>query len=873
MTAAGYLETAASGPEPEPELPAQRRFLQNRHWAALAAVVFVVIAALVIHEISADIHLDQIKVALVDQPWRPLFLALLFTAVSFVAMGLYDVVCTHRVAPGRVPIGLAMLAGTTGFAVSNAVGFHVFTGGPIRYRIYATRGLDLADAGHIVSNALANFWLGVIALLGLTLLIDPVGLPFLTEIDPKLDRAVGVLILLALAAVVAWLALAPRVVTLRGWRLVLPGGKGMIAQIVLGMVDVGAAAAALYVLLPADLVPGFAVFTLIFVAAIAAGAVSHVPGGLGVLEATVLVGLGAGTRPDAIAALVVFRLVYYVLPLLLAGLALAVFELHRGLGPAVVISGKLLRASRPIVPSIAAALVFGGGLVLLVTGALPAEGGRLVMLERLLPLPFAEASHLLSSLVGLLLLVLARGLLARRALACTASIGLLLAGAVFTLLRGLDWEEALVLGIIAGLLFIYRSAFYRAGDWRSFRPTPVSLALVVMALTLLTLVGLLAFRHVDYRADLWWEFAWHGDAPRFLRALLVVGLVVVAIAIDQLIHQPQRPGGIPAVIPEPVRRILADCPDTQPFAALIGDKRFLIAEGGDAFLMYGVAGGSWVSMGDPVGRPEAAAELAWRFAESADRAGARPVFYALGSDHLPLYLDLGLAILKTGEVARVALPEFSLKGRRRQDLRQGLHRTEREGITFEIVPQAAVPALLPALKEVSDAWLAIKAGREKGFSLGRFDERYLAEFDIAVLRQAGAVVAFANVLRGAGRHELSLDLMRYRPDVSKSLMDALFAHLLIYGQAEGYRWFSLGAAPLAGLSAHPLASTWNRLGTFVYRHGDEFYNFEGLRAFKEKFDPVWRPQFLACRGGLRLPKVLLDVATLISGGARGLVRR
>ncbi len=221
----------------------------------------------------------------------------------------------------------------------------------------------------------------------------------------------------------------------------------------------------------------------------------------------------------------------------------------------------------------------------------------------------------------------------------------------------------------------------------------------------------------------------------------------------------------------------------------------------------------------------------------------------------------------------MALPEFSLKGRQRQDLRQALHRTERDGITFEVVPQADVPALLPALKEVSDAWLAIKAGREKGFSLGRFDKRYLAEFDIAVLRQKGAVVAFANVLRGAGGHELSIDLMRYRPDVSKSLMDALFAHLLIHGQAEGYRWFSLGAAPLAGLSAHPLASTWNRLGTFVYRHGDEFYHFEGLRAFKQKFDPVWTPQYLACRGGLKLPKVLLDVATLISGGASGLVRR
>jgi phosphatidylglycerol lysyltransferase len=289
--------------------------------------------------------------------------------------------------------------------------------------------------------------------------------------------------------------------------------------------------------------------------------------------------------------------------------------------------------------------------------------------------------------------------------------------------------------------------------------------------------------------------------------------------------------------------------------------------------MYGISGGSWVSMGDPVGDAEAGRELIWRFAELTDQAGAQPVFYALGPDFLPVYLELGLTILKTGEVAEVDLRQFSLEGRRRQDFRQALHRIERERITFEVVRRADVPALMDELRAVSDAWLEIKAGREKGFSLGRFDERYLAEFDIAVLRHEGAIIAFANLLRSAGKHELSVDLMRYRPHVSKSLMDALFANILLYGKKEGYTWFSLGAAPLSGLVDHPLASTWNRIGTLIYRRGDELYNFEGLRAFKQKFDPVWTPQYLACRGGIGRPHVLLDVAKLIAGGATGLLLR
>jgi len=177
------------------------------------------------------------------------------------------------------------------------------------------------------------------------------------------------------------------------------------------------------------------------------------------------------------------------------------------------------------------------------------------------------------------------------------------------------------------------------------------------------------------------------------------------------------------------------------------------------------------------------------------------------------------------------------------------------------------------LRAVSDAWLRRKVGHEKGFSLGRFDERYLAEFDCAVMRRGGTIVAFANIWRGAGRHEISVDLMRYMPGVSKVMMDALFAQLLLYGKGEGYRWFSLGAAPLAGLSDHPLASTWNRIGTFIYRRGDEIYNFEGLRAFKEKFSPTWTPQYLACSGGLAIPQVLFDVASLMAGGPIGILKR
>ena len=243
------------------------------------------------------------------------------------------------------------------------------------------------------------------------------------------------------------------------------------------------------------------------------------------------------------------------------------------------------------------------------------------------------------------------------------------------------------------------------------------------------------------------------------------------------------------------------------------------------------------------------------------------------SRSLPLYVDLGLSLLKLGEEAKVPIGDFHLEGSARADLRQSRRRAERDGATFEVVPPEAVPALLPRLRQISDAWLEDKATAEKGFSLGSFSERYIAEFPVAIVRAEGDVVAFANLWPTATREELSVDLMRFGPDAPRGTMDYLFIKLMLWGRAEGYRWFNLGMAPLSGLENRALAPLWHRMGSFLFRHGESFYNFEGLRRYKDKFDPVWEPRYLASPGGLHLPRVLLDVSTLISGGLKELITK
>lgn len=314
--------------------------------------------------------------------------------------------------------------------------------------------------------------------------------------------------------------------------------------------------------------------------------------------------------------------------------------------------------------------------------------------------------------------------------------------------------------------------------------------------------------------------------------------------------------------------IVASSPHTATNLALLGDKMLLFNPTRTAFVMYATHGRSWVALGDPAGPEPEQPELVWRFRELCDQYAGWSVFYQIGHDTLPMYLDLGLTLLKLGEEARVPIQDFSLTGRHRKALRHAHSRAAEEKCSFQVVPVSDVPALLPALRTISDVWLAEKHATEKGFSLGYFDESYLRRFPIALVHQKGKPLAFANLWLGARKEELSIDLMRYVPSGPSNLMDYLFIELMLWGKEQGYQWFNLGMAPLSGIADRPLAPLWNRVAGLAYRHGDHFYGFEGLRQYKEKFDPVWQPKYLASPGGLALPRILSDVAALIRRGPR-----
>jgi phosphatidylglycerol lysyltransferase len=187
---------------------------------------------------------------------------------------------------------------------------------------------------------------------------------------------------------------------------------------------------------------------------------------------------------------------------------------------------------------------------------------------------------------------------------------------------------------------------------------------------------------------------------------------------------------------------------------------------------------------------------------------------------------------------------------------------EEKGYSFEVIPLAN-SELLKELKLISDEWLSTKNTKELGFSLGFFSENYLSNFPIAVIRKDGNICAFANILLGANNYEISIDLMRYCKEHENGLMDYLFISLIKWGKEKGCAYFSLGNAPLSGLERRKFAPLWNKVSILIYDYGEHFYNFKGLRAYKQKFQPEWKPKYIVIEKFGSLPKSLLDVAMLV----------
>lgn len=534
-------------------------------------------------------------------------------------------------------------------------------------------------------------------------------------------------------------------------------------------------------------------------------------------------------------------------------------------------------AATAAAPWTAALLTLAAGGMLLASGATPSLPARFVQVMAIEPVLLIELGHFVSSVLGLILVVLAFGLRARLGGAWVATMIVLLVAAPLSLVKGFIWEETALLIGLAALLAPFRHAFPRTARLTRMEVTPGWLVSAVCLVAGVGLLGLWSFQNADYGELPWWRVMADQDAARSLRAWAGAALALLAFGVWRLLASAATPPIVGEEDPEfeQVKAILAKAEVSRPDSnlALLGDKRFLFSVTRESFLMFGVRGRSWIALGAPVGRADEQLELMWRFRELADAHAARPGFYGLDPDDLPDVVELGFAIQKLGEAAAAPLADFSIAGTKRGNLRRAWRRAADEGAAFEVVPPAGVAALLPDLKRISDVWLAKHAGGEKGFSLGGFQPAYIQQFPVALVRWQDQIIAFATLWPVAGRSAFSIDLMRYVEEGPRRIMDYLFVELIQWGREQGYAAFDFGMAPLSGLDDRPLAPALSRVGRLIFDRGEEIYNFQGVRGYKDKYDPLWRPRYVAAPRKWAIPLLLADVGLLTSGGMANLAKR
>lgn len=850
--------------------------LLNRLTPIISVVLFAIALGVVHHEMQIY-KWAEIRSAVTGLTARSLLAASSMALFGYLVLTFYDWLALEY-AGERLPYRRVALAAFLSYAISNNVGHALISGGTMRYRLYSSWGVPAGAIAKVVVFCALTYIVGAVTLFvgaGLVTPADELATGQLTA-----NAVTAMLVVAGLGLCVWWGVIAyvkGKPLTWRGICLELPTLGMSLKQTLVAVIDLLVAGLVLYLLLTSTSDLPLTRFMLIYIMAQLLGLISQVPGGIGVFESTFLV-LTEGAMPPSqvLAALIAYRIIYYFLPLALAGIVLLAYEIRQsGLLKTPVLRSTLVTVDAAT-PQIFSLLLMLGGAILLISGATPADAARLHWLKHFVPLPLVELSHLAGSIAGLMLLFLANAVRHRLDSAYYATLTVLVVGIVASLIKGFDYEEATLLSVMLITFLPTRKHFYRRSALLEASLAPQWYLLAVPILVITVWLGFFSYKHVEYSNELWWEFSFHGSAARFLRSLVAGGMAISALFVYRLLTRISFTLELPSADELARAGALARASDDATAnLSLTGDKYLLWSESGNSFVMFGVSGRFWIAMGDPVGDPKERGDLVWRLRELADQSRAKVAYYQISTRNLPLYLDLGMSMLKLGEEARVYLAGFSLQGKRRANLRTAFNKAQREGLSFAIIEGADVVAAMPQLADISKRWLESKSAREKRFSVGFFSEDYLSRCRIAVIRQqeegkADRIIAFANLWELDNLEELSVDLMRYDPDSANGVMEFLFTSLLLWAQQKGFLWFNLGMAPLSGLDSGALAPIWHKVGNTIYRLGRDIYNFDGLYQYKNKFDPVWQSRYLAAPPGLSTATALLATTQMISGGVKGI---
>lgn len=509
-------------------------------------------------------------------------------------------------------------------------------------------------------------------------------------------------------------------------------------------------------------------------------------------------------------------------------------------------------------------LVFLSGIVLLVSALVPEIASRLKIASELLSFPIMQWSHQLSICIGILLITISIeiGMKVKRAYKMT--LFLLISGAIFTFLKGFDYEEAIFLGLVFMLLYFSKDSFFRKSLPFNWLSTVLNLFFVFIAVIIyarLKHLILMDFLSNFNISELLKNATLHSYRNGIIAYLSLIIFDIVWQVTKPRIESEKR---FEKVDELKFKEFLEKNKGHYlTHLVFLEDKNIFWAASNQVAIVYQKSHNIFVVLGDPIGNEKYFKDALSEFQDFIDEYGYKAAFYEVGESLLPMYHDYGYDFFKLGETAVVHLQEFELTGSKFRDFRNVMSRFQRDGYIFELY-ELFPDELYDDLKTISDEWLSGR--KEMGFSLGSFDKKYLSHSPVAVLKhvETNEIIAFATIMSSYDKNEsVSLDLMRFKKQSPNNTMTFLILNLILRYKEKGYKYFNIGMAPLSNVGRTQGAHFAEKLANSFTRYGSRFYSFKGLRSYKEKFYPDWEPRYLAYEDIRLLPSSLIEAAILI----------
>lgn len=620
---------------------------------------------------------------------------------------------------------------------------------------------------------------------------------------------------------------------------------------------------------PGTLVAGYAIGILFWI-------ISITPQGIGVVEGMMALTFTSLGIPGTVATTValVFRGLTFWIPMLLGFFAVQRMQLF---------SSHQRTLTEIWGVRFVAILVAVMGVVNVLSAVTPSLTDRLAVLRQYSPLEVRHGGHLTAALAGFALLILARSLGRRKRVAWVLTLIVLGISAISHLVKGLDYEEALLAGGLAVMLWRMRTRFHARSDVPSIQQGLRVLAGAFLFTLAYAILGFfLLDRHYSVDFGLWsamrqtvvmfTQFYDPGLIPitRFGRffadSIYVVGTATFGYAGLMLLR--------PVFVREPATneerdraRAIVEKFGQSSLARLLlfNDKRYVFTPGGSV-IGFALVGRTAVTLGDPIGSPKDLLPSIEVFASLCQQNDWLPVFYQTLPKTLDLYKSVGFDALCIGYEGIVNLQTFTLEGKEAKALRSPVNKLRKAGYKFIVHEPPISNALLEELRAISDEWLTMMHGSEKRFSLGWFEDDYIRSAPIGVVyAPQGWMSAFANFIPEYQRNEITIDLMRHRHEIENGTMEFLFVSMFQWAKDRSYDGFNLGLSALSGVGERPNDPAIERVMHFIYEHVNQFYNFKGLHNFKEKFHPEWSPRYLIYPGVANLAQAWLAVTQANSG--------